>query len=618
MKLRSVFHTRRARVLGFIGLGIVGLALLVAVVWTVPALRDRVRGRLQQAGVLPPPLPTYVAPIASPERVTARRLAVAALHDALARRDYPEAAMLNAVLSQEAFHRASRVVQAWETTRDPETGLIPHATSSFYRQWDSEDVAADLYPHLLIASLYLDADNAGGWLDMLGTEQSICGSLACQIDLKTGRIVEQDLETRIFGTSEYAKDGLLAVTERFGSGPWLDRMVAGVDAILDNAQVQTPFGLIPSNGTEANGELLQVLSRLYWATGEERYLQMAERIAEVYLLEILPNNHGLPADYWNFKSHRPQHEDERFRPAAEGAAEANPFRLVDHGGEIIPGLAELYFLERMHGRAQADRYRQPLQQFLNQILITGRTDDGLWVNSVDVETGQPFDARLADTWGYLLNGFQTFDLAEGTAVYSAEIERTMRAASTRHSIHWEYNWQDGYADAIESMLYLLPWFDIPECHHWVDDEIEVLFLKQQDNGFVEEWYLDGNFARTALMYAWYKAQGLRLTPWQKEVRLGASMDRSSDTLYIYVAAQQSWQGRLLFDTPRHRIFWNLPQEYPRLNGLPEWYIVEPKDTYLVTNLDTGESDTHSGQELAAGLPIAFDIPGSLRLAVTRQ
>ena len=61
----------------------------------------------------------------------------------------------------------------------------------------------------------------------------------------------------------------------------------------------------------------------------------------------------------------------------------------------------------------------------------------------------------------------------------------MRAAATKHSIAWEGNQQDGYADAIESMLYLLPWFDIPECHYWVDDEIEVMFLKQQEDGFVE-------------------------------------------------------------------------------------------------------------------------------------
>ncbi len=598
-----------------------GLAVLLLVVMTVPAFkfRDRVRGRLQQAGVLPPPLPLYIAPIAPPDRVTARRLVVASLRDAMSQGDYEQAAMLNATLGQEAFQRAYRTLKAWETVRDPRTDLIPHATSPFYNAWDSEDVAADNFPHLLIASLYLSPDTKSAWLDTLASERAICGGLACRVDLDSGAIVEQDLDTRIFGTSEYAKDGLLAVAERFGPGPWFDRMTQGVDAILDSAAVETEAGLIPSRGTEANGELLQVLSRLYWASGDERYLQMAERIAEAYLFQVFPNNHGLPADYWDFQSQRPLQEDSRFRPGAESAAASRPFRLVDHGGEIIPGLTELYFLERVQGRPQADRYREPLQQFLDTILVTGRSDDGLWYNSVDVTTMQPFDAHLADTWGYLLNGYQTFDLAEGTDRYAAEIERTMRAAAAQHSIHWEGDWQDGYADALESMLYLLPWFDIPECRYWVDDEIEVMFLKQQPDGFVENWYLDGNFVRTALMYARYKTQGLMLDPWSEAVRAGAALDRDSGTLYVYLAAQEDWQGVLRFDTLRHRDIWNLPTEYPRLNGAPEWYVVEPENVYRVTNLVSGEVVSCSGQDLIDGLPVTLggESGNTLRLTVVQ-
>lgn len=606
---------------------ILGVICLVAfvlgiVVMTVPTFKfqDRVRGRLQQAGFLPPSLPLYQKPIAPPDRVTARRLMVASLHDALARGDYEQAAMLNAVLSQEAFQRAHRALKAWETARDPETGLIPHATSPFYNAWDSEDVAADNFPHLLIASIYLDSDGQSAWLDTLASERAFCGDLACRVDLDTDTIVEQDLDVRIFGTSEYVKDGLLAVAERFGPGPWFDRMSEGVDAILDAAYVETQAGPIPSNGTEANGELLQVLSRLYWATGDERYLQMAERIAEAYLFEVFPNNQGLPADYWDFQAQCPLREDERFRPDAESVAQTEPFRLVDHGGEIIPGLTELYFVERAQNRPRADRYRGPLRQFLDRIIVTGRTDEGLWYNSVNVETLVPFDDNLADTWGYILNGYQTFDLAEGTDRYAAEIERAMRAAATKRSINWEGNLQDGYADAIESMLYLLPWFDISECRQWVDDEIEVLFLKQRDDGFVEGWYLDGNFVRTALMYAQYKTQGVMLDLWQEDVRVGAALDCGDGVLYVHLAAEGNWQGRLRFDTPRHRTFWRMPTEYPRLNGSPEWYVVEPEAMYRVTNLDTGDVWTHSGQELAEGLPVTLGgaHPHLLRFMVSQK
>ena len=336
---------RRSQVLLIV---VLGCLIVLLVVIMVPAFKfqDRMRGRLQQAGILPPPLPLYQEPIAPADRITARRLVVATLHDALERGDYEQAATLNATLSQEAFQRAYRALKAWEAARDPNTGLVPHAVSPFYNEWDSEDVAADLFPHLLIASIYLDPGHRALWEQTLDSEREICGSLSCRIELGSGTVIEEDLDTRIFGTSEYAKDGLLAVVERFGSGPWFDRMSEGVDAILSAAYVETQAGPIPSNGTEANGELLQVLSRLYWATGDERYLQMAERIAEAYLFQVFPNNHGLPADYWDFQAQSPLYEDERFRPAAESGVQAQPFRLVDHGGEIIPGLAELYFVER--------------------------------------------------------------------------------------------------------------------------------------------------------------------------------------------------------------------------------------------------------------------------------
>ena len=94
----------------------------------------------------------------------------------------------------------------------------------------------------------------------------------------------------------------------------------------------------------------------------------------------------------------------------------------------------------------------------------------------------------------------------------------------------------------------------------------------------------------------------------------------SDTLYVYLAAQESWRGKLQFDIPRHRTIWNLPIEYPRVNGAPEWYVVEPDGIYLVTNLDTSEESSYSGAELAAGL--AITLRGStnnvLRLTVVQQ
>jgi hypothetical protein len=610
--------TKRLKTRTVLILGLAALVVLGLVIVTVPAFKfqDRVRGRLQKAGILPVPLPIYSVPNAPADRVTARRLVVVELHDALARDDFQQAAALNAVLSQEAFQRAYRALKAWETIRDPVTGLLPWALARHYQEWDVGAEGANLYSHLLLAGHYLDPDNVAVWEHILAYEWQVCGPMPCSIAFGSGEIIPADRDTQIRSASEYTRDGLLAVTERLGRGVWLDRMIEGVEAILEAAYIETPNGVIPANSTEVNGSQLQLLSRLYWITRDERYLDIAERIAEVYLFEVLPANGGLPTDYWDFAAQQPLPEDARFRPQAEVISGVHPFRISDHGGEIIPGLSELYFLERMLDRPQAERYRQPLQDLLDRLLQVGRNADGLWVHSIVPTTGEPFDANLSDTWGYTLNAYHTFDLAEGGDRYTAEIEQMMHTIAALHSAPWEGHNADGYADTVESMLYLLPWFDIPTAHYWVDDEIEVMFLKQRDDGFVEGWFLDGNFVRTALLYAQYKTRGVLLDPWTEHVRLGAALDRQSGTLYVYAAAQGEWQGRLCFDAPRHRTIWTMPMEYPRVNGSPEWYTVDPEGVYVVTDLDTGEAMTIAGQALIEGLPVALGGAERTELLVT--
>ena len=595
--------------------------LLLAFAWAVqriPALKDTVRNVLRTTGleavVMPllvkvgmatPPLPEHCLPIAPADRVSARRLIVAALHEAQAQGDFERAAQLNAILAQEAYQRAYRALKAWEQARDPETGLVPFATHSRTARWVPEHTAADLYPFLLLASHFVDQENEGAWVDAMQAERAICGPMPCTIQFGPARAEERDLTETIFGASEYAKDGFLAITERLGYGPWLQRTREVLDALLDNAHVQTQAGMICSNDTEVNGEMLQVLSRLYWMTREARYLEMAERIGETYLFEILPRTGYLPPTFWDFDRGQPLEQEVRLR---------------DHGSEIIPGLVELYLLEKELGRPQAAQYRESLQSMLEAVLANGRTEDGLWYSIIDLETGQPISRGVIDTWGYILNAYHAFDLAEGTEVYAAEIQKVMRTVTTYRSFRWEGPLQDGYADTIESMLYLLPWFDIPECHRWVDDEIEVLFSKQLSSGFIEEWYLDGNYIRTALLYAAYKTQGVNLRPWRWDAQVGVSRDSQEGAYYIYASAEKPWEGMLQFDQPRHRTVWNMPFEYPRLNGTPEWFAVEPESMYLVVDLDTGERLTYSGQTLTEGLPITLGEDGgsSLRLKIRQQ
>jgi hypothetical protein len=165
------------------------------------------------------------------------------------------------------------------------------------------------------------------------------------------------------------------------------------------------------------------------------------------------------------------------------------------------------------------------------------------------------------------------------------------------------------------MLYLLPWNDIPEAHRWVDDEIEVLFLKQRQDGFVENWFLDGNFLRTALLYAQYKSQGIMPYPWSEDVRIGAAYDKTNDILYVHLSTENYWHGNLRFDQPRHTLFWNMPLEYPRVNAAPQWYVVKPDYTYTVTDLDNRVETVYMGHQLSQGLEVILRDLASLRLTI---
>lgn len=520
-----------------------------------------------------------------------RRLTVTSLHNLLKQKDFKQAAYLNSILSQEAFVRSYNNLKAWEELRDPKTGLIPRGYDPKNNFWNPKDTAADLYPFLLMASLYLDPENSQPWINMLSKEREICGLMPCTINFRPIQGKPENYDEPIFGAAEYSKDGLLALVERFGRGPWLVRLEEIAETLIDKVGIKSKSGRAFSSSTEANGDMIQVLTRLYWMTQKEEYLSRAEGIAQAYLFDVF-SKYQLPANYWDFIENKPENSF---------------FRLRDHGSEIIAGMAELYVLEKTLKRPQANLYREPLKKFLDRILVTGRGADGLWHNTVNVETHKIVDQGIVDTWGYILNAYQMFDLAEGTTLYADEIRKTMLAVATHKPINWEKETSDGYADTVESMLYLLPWFNIPEAHHWVDREIERMFRMQLPSGRIKGGnYLDGNFVRTAILYGKYKTQGTMAHPWRSDVFLGAAFDKAKEELYLHVHAGHPWQGTINFDTPRHRRIWNIPFEYPRLNGDPQWFIVEPAKLYKIVNLQNGAEVLYLGNSLAKGL--ALEIP----------
>src|SRR6185295_8997347 len=176
---------------------------------------------------------------------------------------------------------------------------------------------------------------------------------------------------------------------------------------------------------------------------------------------------------------------------------------------------------------------------------------------------------------------------------------------------------DGYADSIEGALNLLnraP--DDPaaiSAADWADREIRVMWDMQQPGGIVEGWHGDGNFARTTLMHGLSKTQGVTFQPWREDVRLGAV--RAGDGLFLSVRTERPWQGRLVFDRPRHRDFMKLPLDWPRINQFPEWFVTQEGTGYQVTELGGGAARSHSAADLRRGIPIETRAGSELRLRV---
>ena len=146
-------------------------------------------------------------------------------------------------------------------------------------------------------------------------------TIPADLDLETGSLGPPTL----FGAAEYAKDGLIAITELLGRTPWFHRMADMTADLVEHAPVASDFGPLPDAGAELNGDALQTLVRLAPMTGDRRFLDWAERIGDAYVREVLPRDHGLPGCTWDFTKH-------------EGPAR---MRLRDHGNEMVFGLALL-------------------------------------------------------------------------------------------------------------------------------------------------------------------------------------------------------------------------------------------------------------------------------------
>jgi len=497
----------------------------------------------------------------------------------------------NARRFNEIAGRMDRLMKAWLAHADPRTLLLPDRLPGGSRGLKPNDRArlytphnsgADLYPYLILTS-HLTAPDLfhGRMLEMLRNEiryTTVEDSVPGNLEMSTGKLGPASL----FGAGEYAKDGLLAVTEYLGRTPWFYRMVDLTADAMRRAPVRTRFGNLPAADAELNGDYLQVLVRLAAMTGDQRFLQWARRIGDAYIEEILPNNHGVPSSKWDFE-----------KQSGDGQ-----LRLRDHGNETVVGLTLLFAFENDFRSPRAARYRPVIARMLDRVLESANPD-GMLYNQVDAATLKPVNEGLSDNWGYVYGAVYAFYQATGETKYREAVRRVLKNLPKYRKYDWERGSFDGYADSIESALYLVAREPVPEALDWIESEMKVMTAMQQPSGLIEHWYGEGNFNRTGMLYLLYKSQGCRPERWLPGIGVGAV--REGERLYLHLSAPPKWPGSVRFDFSRHRRVLNFAKDYVRLNEFPEWYAVDENRLYRIRSAGGAGQRVRLGSELIAGI-----------------
>jgi len=519
------------------------------------------------------------------------RLAIIALLPSLlfAQTDPFQRAVDNGRQFDEWALRCQKVLHVWLTHADPKTLLLPDRvpgpdprgvkpgdTRQLYTPHNS---AADLYPYLILTADLTDPSLLTGRLrGMLRNEiryASAPDGVPFELELATGKASAPSL----FGAGEYAKDGLISVTELLGRTAWYARMLDMTAAAMARAPVETRFGRLPASDAELNGDYLQVFPRLYRMTFDHRFLEWGRRIADAYMDEVLPGNFGVPSNQWDFKTHK-----------GDGK-----LRLRDHGNEMIVGLVLQYTLEQSLDSPRAAAWGPRLERMLDRV-IASANPDGLLYDEIDAATLQPISTRLSDNWGYVYGAAYAFYQATGVTKYQDAVRRVLSNLPKYSGHDWENGSFDGIADSVESALYLINREPSAEAERWIEGEMKLMAAKQHDDGHIEYWYGEGNFNRTALLFMYWKSQGVRPAPWHPGLRVGAVRD--GDRLHL----STSGDAMLRFDFRRFRRVLNLDKNYVRLNEFPEWFTVNESSLY---RLRSGANDMIVlGAEMVDGIRLA--------------
>ena len=135
----------------------------------------------------------------------------------------------NAAQSQRAVQFCRRHAHCWLAHADPKSGLIPsNLTGDAY--WNAKDAAADNYPFMVLTAEITDDHYLKETVrEILAQEGKLTDRLDSLPDdflfaTQKFRIETPKLDDIIFGAAEYAKDGLMPISEWLGPSARLERV----------------------------------------------------------------------------------------------------------------------------------------------------------------------------------------------------------------------------------------------------------------------------------------------------------------------------------------------------------------------------------------------------------